>query len=118
LRVERQPDEKPSLRDIWYRFPKFIVGFVAASLIFSFTLMPSIGETAVTSILGLTKGLRGWFFCMSFVCIGLETRFSELMKVGGTKAALVYLTAQFVNIVLVYFLAWLFFGGVFFPTPL
>ena len=118
LRVERQPDEKPSLRDIWYRFPKFIVGFMAASLIFSFTLMPSIGETAVTSILDLTKGLRGWFFCMSFVCIGLETRFSELMKVGGTKAAVVYLTAQFVNIVLVYFLAWLFFGGVFFPTPL
>lgn len=118
LRVEGQPGEKPSLKEIWYRFPKFIVGFVAASLVFSFVLMPSIGETSVSSILGLTKSLRGWFFCLSFVCIGLETKFSELMKVGGTKAAFVYLTAQFVNIVLVYFLAWLFFGGIFFPTPI
>jgi uncharacterized membrane protein YadS len=118
LRVERKEGEKPSLRDIWFRFPKFIVGFVAASLIFSFVLTPSMGEAAVSSVLDLTKGLRGWFFCLSFVCIGLETRFSELMKVGGTKAAGVYLAAQLLNIILVYFLAWLFFGGVFFPPPL
>jgi uncharacterized membrane protein YadS len=77
-----------------------------------------MGEAAVSSVLGLTKGLRGWFFCLSFVCIGLETRFSELMKVGGTKAAGVYLAAQLLNIILVYFLAWIFFGGVFFPPPL
>lgn len=118
LKVEGQPDEKPSLLDIWFRFPKFIVGFVAASLIFSFVLMPSMGEPAVNSILGLTKSLRGWFFCLSFVCIGLETRFSDLMKVGGTKAASVYIIAQLVNIVLVYFLAWFFFGGIFFPSPI
>jgi uncharacterized membrane protein YadS len=118
LRVERKEDEKPNLLDIWYRFPKFIVGFVAASLIFSFVLMPSMGEAAVSSILSLTKGFRGWFFCLSFVCIGLETRFSDLMKVGGTKAASVYIIAQLVNIVLVYFLAWLFFGGIFFPPPI
>jgi uncharacterized membrane protein YadS len=118
LRVERKEDEKPNLLDIWYRFPKFIVGFVAASLIFSFILMPTMGEAAVGSILSLTKGFRGWFFCLSFVCIGLETRFSDLMKVGGTKAASVYMIAQLVNIVLVYFLAWLFFGGIFFPPPI
>jgi len=118
LRVEGKEDEKPNLLDIWYRFPKFIVGFVAASLIFSFVLMPTMGEAAVSSILSLTKGFRGWFFCLSFVCIGLETRFSDLMKVGGTKAASVYIIAQLVNIVLVYFLAWLFFGGIFFPSPI
>lgn len=118
LRVEGKEDEKPNLLDIWYRFPKFIVGFVAASLIFSFVLMPTMGEAAVSSILSLTKGFRGWFFCLSFVCIGLETRFSDLMKVGGTKAASVYIIAQLVNIVLVYFLAWFFFGGIFFPSPI
>ena len=118
LRVERQEGEQPSLMDIWFRFPKFIVGFVAASLIFSFILTPAMGEAAVSSVLTLTKRLRGWFFCLSFVCIGLETRFSELMKVGGTKAAGVYLAAQLVNIVLVYFLAWIFFGGMFFPSPI
>ncbi|MGD2142618.1 MAG: putative sulfate exporter family transporter [Candidatus Bathyarchaeota archaeon] len=118
LKVEGQPDEKPSLLDIWYRFPKFIVGFLAASLIFSFILMPTLGEPAVKSILSLTKGFRGWFFCLSFVCIGLETQFSDLMKVGGTRAATVYIAAQFMNIVLVYILAWLLFGGIFFPPPI
>jgi len=118
LRVERQEGEKPSLMDIWFRFPKFIVGFVAASLVFSFILSPSLGAAAVSSTLALTKSLRGWFFCLSFVSIGLETKFSELMKVGGTKAAGVYIAAQIVNIVLVYFLAWIFFGGIFFPSPL
>ena len=118
LRVDRQEVVKPSLIDIWFRFPKFIVGFVAASLVFSFILSPSLGAAAVSSTLVLTKSLRGWFFCLSFVSIGLETKFSELMKVGGTKAAGVYIAAQLVNIVLVYFLAWIFFGGIFFPVPL
>jgi len=117
LRVDRQEGEKPSLMDIWFRFPKFIVGFVAASLVFSFILSPSLGAAAVSSTLKLTKSLRGWFFCLSFVGIGLETKFSELMKVGGTKAAGVYIVAQLVNIVLVYFLAWFFFGGIYFPAP-
>jgi uncharacterized membrane protein YadS len=118
LRVERKEGETPNLMDIWFRFPKFIVGFVAASLVFSFILSPSLGAAAVSSTLSLTKSLRGWFFCLSFVSIGLETKFSELMKVGGTKAAGVYIAAQLVNIVLVYFLAWFFFGGIYFPAPL
>jgi uncharacterized membrane protein YadS len=118
LRVDRVEGEQPSLMDIWFRFPKFIVGFVAASLIFSFILSPSLGEVAVSSTLALTKSLRGWFFCLSFVGIGLETKFSELLKVGGTKAAGVYIAAQLVNIILVYLLAWIFFGGIFFPPPL
>jgi uncharacterized membrane protein YadS len=118
FKVDRNPDEKPRLIEIWYRFPKFIVGFVVASLVFSFFFMPVMGETAISSILSLTKGIRSWFFCLSFVCIGLETKFSELLKVGGTKAAGVYLFAQLLNIVAVYFLAWIFFGGIFFPSPI
>ena len=118
LKIDRNPDEKPRLIEIWYRFPKFIVGFIVASLVFSFLFMPVMGEPVITSILSLTKGIRGWFFCLSFVCIGLETKFSELLKVGGTKAAGVYLFAQLLNIVAVYFLAWIFFGGIFFPSPI
>lgn len=118
FKVDRNSDEKPRLTEIWYRFPKFIVGFVVASLVFSFLFMPVMGESAISSILSLTKGIRGWFFCLSFVCIGLETKFSELLKVGGTKAAGVYISAQLFNIIVVYFLAWIFFGGIFFPSPI
>jgi len=115
LKSEAKPDEKPKMIDIWYRFPKFIVGFVVASLVFSFILTPTLGETAVSSILGVSKGLRDWFFSLGFVCIGLETRFVDLIEVGGKKAASVYIAAQTFNIVLVYCLAWLFFGGTIFP---
>lgn len=118
FKVDRNPDEKPRLIEIWFRFPKFIVGFVVASLLFSFLFMPVMGESAISSTLSLTKSIRGWFFSLSFVCIGLETKFSELLKVGGTKAAGVYLFAQLLNIVAVYFLAWIFFGGIFFPSPI
>lgn len=117
LRVEQKPGEKPSILDIWYRFPKFIVGFIFASIIFSFLLIPTMGEVAVGSILGVTKGLRSWFFSMSFICIGLETKFMDLLKVGGKKAAMVYCTAQIFNIILTFILAWTLFGGIFFPSP-
>ncbi|HID78576.1 MAG TPA: putative sulfate exporter family transporter, partial [Planctomycetaceae bacterium] len=38
-KIERDPDApRPNAMEIWYRFPKFIVGFVAASVVFSFVL--------------------------------------------------------------------------------
>lgn len=117
LRVERKPGEKPSAMEIWYRFPKFVIGFILASMIFSFLLIPTMGEAAVTSILGITKGLRGWFFSMCFVCIGLDTRFIDLLRVGGKRAATVYCAAQIFNILLTFILAWVLFGGILFPSP-
>jgi len=117
LKVEAQPGEQPKLIDIWYRFPKFIVGFIVASIVFSFILTPTMGDAAVSSILGITKGFRGWFFALSFICIGLETRFLDLLEVGGKKAALVYTVAQLLNILLAFVLSWAFFGNIFFPSP-
>ncbi len=44
-----------------------------------------------------TKGVRGWFFCLAFVSIGLESRFSDLRKHlhGGKPIVLVHLRANF-----------------------
>ena len=56
---------------IWDRFPKFVVGFVIASLVFSFC-MPLQEAKALG---GLAKGLREVMFSLAFVCIGLETDF-------------------------------------------
>ena len=118
LKVNANPEEKPKITDIWYRFPKFIVGFITTSLIFSFILTPSLGETRVKTITTITEVIRGWFFSLAFVSIGLETRFRDLLEVGGKKAALVFLTSQALNIGLVYCLAWLLFGNIFFPSPI
>ncbi|MBU4372314.1 MAG: putative sulfate exporter family transporter, partial [Proteobacteria bacterium] len=83
------------------------------SIVFSFFM----SEAQATSVTGITKGLRGWWFTLAFLCIGLETRFSELVKMGGGKPALVFLTAQAVNIFWTLLLAYLIFGGILFPVP-
>ena len=110
-------EEKPSATEIWYRFPKFIVGFVAASAFFSLVLVPSMGEPEVKKILAVTSGFRGWLFALAFVAIGIETRFVDLVKVGGGKPVVVFLVAQVFNIILTLVLAYLLFGGVLFESP-
>ncbi|HKS64027.1 MAG TPA: putative sulfate exporter family transporter, partial [Xanthobacteraceae bacterium] len=42
LRQGAQTGEKPSAAVIWERFPKFVIGFVLASAVFSFLLPPEI----------------------------------------------------------------------------
>jgi hypothetical protein len=51
------------------------------------------------------------------LCIGLDTKFKELVAMGGGKPAAVFLIAQAFNILLTLLLAWLIFGGVLFPAP-
>ena len=118
-RVDREadPDHKPTLMEVWYRFPKFILGFVAASVVFSFLLMPLLGSGGIDSILNQTKVFRGWLFCMAFVAIGLESNFKELASglVGG-RPIILYILGQSFNIILTLFVAWLVFGGVLFPA--
>jgi len=117
LRVERKPEERPSPMEIWYRFPKFILGFIIASIIFSLLLVPTMGEKSVSAILSITKGIRGWFFAMAFVCIGLDTKFMELVKIGSGKPLIVFLAAQIFNIFLTLLLAYALFGGIFSSPP-
>ncbi|MCB2213137.1 YeiH family protein [bacterium] len=103
--------------EIWYRFPKFIVGFVAASLVFSFILVPSMGLEAVEAevLKPVTVKLRGWLFCMAFVSIGLESNFKELAsQMAGGKPMILYVVGQSFNLILTLLMAWLAFGGVLF----
>jgi uncharacterized integral membrane protein (TIGR00698 family) len=105
--------EKPSLMDIWTRFPKFVLGFIVASIVFSFFM----AEAQAKSVIGTTAAIRGWWFTLAFLCIGLETKFSELVAMGGGKPAFVFLTAQAFNIVWTLILSYLIFGGILFPVP-
>jgi uncharacterized integral membrane protein (TIGR00698 family) len=117
-RVDRDPDApRPSLMEIWYRFPKFILGFAGMSVLFSFVLMPMLGDARVSEILNLTKGFRGWFFCLAFVSIGLESNFKELASqlVGG-KPIILYIVGQSFNLALTFVMAWLAFGGILFEA--
>jgi uncharacterized integral membrane protein (TIGR00698 family) len=119
LSLERVPGAKrPSAWEIWWRFPKFIVGFMIASLIVSFIVYPIWGAEGADNLDRLTTVLRNWFFAFAFVSIGLETRFIDLVRVGGGKPAIVYWVAQLCNVILSLAVAWLLWSGLFFTPPI
>ncbi len=110
---KQQTSERPSLAVIWERFPKFVLGFLAASFIVSFALAAS----AVNETKGLLTGLRTMWFGLAFTSIGLETRFRDLMTAGGGRPAAAFLIGQGFNIIWTLLLAYAFFGGLFFAVP-
>ena len=75
--------DRPGVGIIWERFTKFVLGFIVASLLFSFLLDPSVvGDTKAT-----LAGLRTWWFALAFASIGLETRFADLATAGIGRPA-------------------------------
>jgi uncharacterized integral membrane protein (TIGR00698 family) len=112
----------PSAMEIWHRFPKFVLGFVGASLFFSFVLVPrtSGGFDAIEAsyINPVTAVLRGWFFCMAFAAIGLESNFRDLTsRMERGKPMILYAVGQTFNLVLTLLIAYLAFM-VFFPNAI
>jgi len=106
---------RPHAMEIWYRFPKFIIGFIAASLLFSFVFTPALGDERVTGVLDLTSDFRGWLFCLAFVSIGLQSSFRDLSRqTSGGRPIQLYVTGQVFNLVLTLLAAYLAFGGILF----
>ena len=102
--------------EIWYRFPKFVLGFVVASIVVSIFVEPVSGHAASKAIGSATKTYRNWFFALCFVSIGLETNFKELVSVGGGRPAIAYWISQTANAVWTLFITWILWSGTFFPA--
>jgi uncharacterized membrane protein YadS len=98
---------------IWERFPKFVLGFVGASLLFSFGLDGGLAAKAKPAI----TSLRNLWFAMAFVSIGLETKFTDLLTIEEGRPFWSFLGAQAFNAVWTLILAWLIFGGILFEVP-
>jgi uncharacterized membrane protein YadS len=82
------------LRIIWERFPKFVLGFILASLVFSFVLSPETAQASGKVI----KSFSTFWFNLAFISIGLETRFSDFKHLGSKKPFYSFLIAQTFNI--------------------
>jgi uncharacterized membrane protein YadS len=87
IRWERaETGARPDAREIWWRFPKFVIGFFIASLIVTllvtFSSATAYAETIKPEVIDVMKGLRGWAFVFCFLSIGLTTRFRELRGVN------------------------------------
>lgn len=99
-------DIKPTPAILWERFPKFVIGFVLASLVFSFLLSPESAK----SLGKVAKGLRETIFSIAFVSIGLETDFKQIFTKENAKYTSTFLIAQAFNIVITLIVASLLFG--------
>ena len=99
-------EEKPTLSVIWERFPKFVVGFILASLFFSFL----VDVDTAKSVGKITKGMTNVLFGIAFVCIGLETRFSDIFSKENRKPLWAFLIAQGFNVLITLIVAFVVFG--------
>lgn len=104
--------------EIWNRFPKFILGFLGASIIFSAiysTMGHDWGKVMIDQgVLAWANRFRGWFFALAFVSIGLATNFRELaVHFKGGKPVILYVSGQTFNLILTLLMAYLMFFVVF-----
>jgi uncharacterized integral membrane protein (TIGR00698 family) len=60
---------------LWRKFPKFVLGFLAISLLVSFH---TFSKDQVTSLANLSR----WAFLLTFAGVGLRTNFRDMMKQG------------------------------------
>lgn len=107
--VEKKNGQRPSPRIIWDRFPKFVLGFIAASLLYTFGIIDGGKGTAIEAI-------KNWSFTLAFVSMGLELSARELKTMGWRPVAVFLITTLF-NTLLALGVAWLIFG-VWFPVNL
>lgn len=98
--------EKPTLKVIWERFPKFVLAFIGASLLFSFFLSPE----AAAGVKGSLKNMQNAWFTLAFTSIGLETNFKDLFKNENKKPLYAFLIAQLFNVIVTLIIAFLLFG--------
>ena len=117
-RVEKNDSGKVGAGEIWYRFPKFIIGFFVASLVASFVLLPLVGADEVGKINKVLGQYKDWAFVLAFTSIGLDTNFKQLAsQMQGGKVLWLYIIGQVFNIVLTFAAVWLLLSGKLFPVP-
>lgn len=111
---KRSGAEKISVWIVWWRFPKFVLGFFIASALMSIAIAgfspEAYGEIIKPEIITPIKTLRTWTFVFTFLSIGFTTKFRELARFGWAPI-LAFTMGVLVNVFLGYFLATEIFGS-------
>jgi uncharacterized integral membrane protein (TIGR00698 family) len=80
---------------LWRKFPKFVLGFVAMSVLFTTLAAVAGSEDEVNQVkawTGQLKNLYEWAFLLTFSGVGLTTRFKEMTGTGWRPVAVGVLT--------------------------
>lgn len=104
--------------EIWNRFPKFIIGFMMASVVASIIFVPAVGAEKTAAINKVLGQYKDWAFVLAFTSIGLDTNFKQIARsMQGGKVLWLYIVGQTFNIVLTFAVVWLLLSGKIFPQP-
>ena len=106
---------RPSFGIVWEKFPKFILGFVLASALFSILQtqdMLTLNAKGKVIETAMAKNFSTFFFSLSFVCIGMDTRLKDIVSRENRRVLHAFLGTQLFNIVVTGVIAWLMFGVV------
>jgi uncharacterized membrane protein YadS len=107
--------DKAKAREIWERFPKFIIGFVIAFAVGLYLALGTPADVAksVPAAIGEANTFRVIFFILTFFSIGVLSNFKALWQEGFGKLAAVYLVSLFGFVIWVGLaISWIFFHGV------
>ncbi|MFI4987605.1 MAG: YeiH family protein [Alphaproteobacteria bacterium] len=104
----RESGRRADAAQIWWRFPKFVIGFILASLIVTWATseysLADFNKVANPALVGPIKDLRTWTFIFCFLSIGLTTRFRGLAR-AGAKPFVAFSAGVVVNVILGFILS-------------
>lgn len=108
LKIERKSadEARPTIGQFSQRFPKFVLGFIAASVIGTLYLQWGGDKNAIATV----NDLRTWFLIFAFVSTGIEFSLKGLREAGWRPIAL-FASATVVNVVVALGLAAVLFGS-------
>lgn len=117
-KVDKTGKSSVGAGEIWTRFPKFILGFMVASVVASFIFVPSVGAETTGKINKVLGTYKDWAFVLAFTSIGLDTNFKKIIRsMQGGKVLWLYVIGQTFNIILTFAVVWLLLSGKIFPQP-
>jgi uncharacterized membrane protein YadS len=108
-----ETNSKVEVGQIWWRFPKFVIGFLVASVLTTLIVqghtLADYNKLVKPSLILPITSLRTWAFTFSFLSIGLTTRFRDLAS-AGIRPFAAFTFGVVVNVALGYFLSVIVFG--------
>ena len=117
-KIDKTGKSEVGASEIWTRFPKFILGFMAASIVASIIFVPAFGAEQTGAINKVLGQYKDWAFVLAFTSIGLDTNFKQIAKsMQGGKVLWLYIIGQTFNILLTFAVVWLLLSGKIFPQP-
>ena len=82
LYYARSQAERVEIGELWTRFPKFVIGFLAVAA------LTNLGGATASQVASI-DAVAGWLFALAFAGLGMEIRLAKMRQVGLTPVLLI-----------------------------